>query len=114
MGWLIEYVANCSYRCGSEQDIPICVYTSSVRAPINCGVALRSSARRASSTNWPIEYQSADLRRYKAAIVSKSQHSTAKGPWVVLTSSRSAASPSTEAMAMYKCICASLQCRGLA
>lgn len=43
--------------------IPICVYTSSVKAPINCGVAFRSSARRASSTNWPIEYQSADLRR---------------------------------------------------
>lgn len=59
----------------SEQDIPICVYTSSVRAPMNWGVALRSSARRASSTNWPIEYQRADLRRYKAAVISKSQHS---------------------------------------
>ena len=43
--------------------VPICVYTSSVKAPMNCGVAFRSSARRASSTNWPIEYQSADLRR---------------------------------------------------
>lgn len=43
--------------------VPICVYTSSVNAPMNCGVAFRSSARRASSTNCPIEYQSADLRR---------------------------------------------------
>jgi hypothetical protein len=51
-------------RGGWRGAIPICVYTSSVNAPMNCGVALRSEVRHSSSMYWPIEYQRADLRRW--------------------------------------------------
>lgn len=66
--------------------VPICVYTSSVNAPINCGVALRSSARRVSSTNWPIEYQRADLRRC-CGVVSVEAHNKAQTAYFLALSS---------------------------
>jgi hypothetical protein len=47
----------------SRAVLAIWVYTSSVRAPMNCGVALRSEDRHSSSMYWPIVYQRADLRR---------------------------------------------------
>jgi hypothetical protein len=45
--------------------LAICAQTSSVRAPMNCGVALFSEplSRSDESVSWPMEYQSADLRR---------------------------------------------------
>jgi hypothetical protein len=64
---------------------PIWVYTSSVKAPMNCGVAFRSLSSDFSSTNWPIEYQSADLSRCRCQCVPKSLLE------IFITSSRSAA-----------------------
>jgi hypothetical protein len=51
------------WKCEVGSGVPICVYTSSVRAPMNCGVAFRSVVRHSSSTYWPMAYQRADLRR---------------------------------------------------
>jgi len=43
--------------------LPICAHVSSVKLPINCGVALTPSLSVSSSTILPILYQRADLRR---------------------------------------------------
>lgn len=47
----------------SREVFAICVYTSSVSAPMNCGVAFRSEDKHSSSMYWPIVYQRADFRR---------------------------------------------------
>jgi hypothetical protein len=47
-----------------KMDEPICAHAISVRAPMNCGVALTPSRRVSSSTIWPMEYQREDLRRW--------------------------------------------------
>ncbi|KAH8627734.1 hypothetical protein IG631_17502 [Alternaria alternata] len=66
---------------------------------MNCGVALRSFSNDFSSTNWPMEYHRADLSRCGCC-----QHmlidSLAHG---LLTSSRSALAPSSDAMSLNKC-----------
>jgi hypothetical protein len=46
-----------------KEAVPVWDHTISVKAPINCGVALTPSRRDSSSTIFPIEYQRADLRR---------------------------------------------------
>ena len=43
--------------------LPICAQTSSVKAPMNCGVALTPNLRVSSSTILPMENQRADLSR---------------------------------------------------
>lgn len=47
-------------------DTPICNHTISVKAPMNCGVALMPSLKVSSSTILPMESQRADLRRYSS------------------------------------------------
>ena len=44
-------------------SLPTCAQTNSVKAPMNCGVALTPSLRVSSSTILPIENHRADLRR---------------------------------------------------
>ena len=48
----------------SGPNIRMTVHTSSVRAPMNCEVALTSCSEAMASIVWPIECQSALLRRY--------------------------------------------------
>jgi hypothetical protein len=45
------------------ESLPICAHVSSVKLPINCGVALTPSLSVSSSTILPMLYQRADLRR---------------------------------------------------
>jgi hypothetical protein len=46
-----------------KEAIPICAHVSSVKLPMNCGVALTPSLSVSSSTILPMLYQRADLRR---------------------------------------------------
>lgn len=64
-GCYAPFVVSCG-DFGAEDGLPlpICVQTSSVRAPMNWGVALRSLSWHWWSTNWPMLYQRADLRRW--------------------------------------------------
>lgn len=53
-------------RTKLETNVPICVQTSSVRLPMNCGVALTPRSMVSESTILPILNQRADLRRCTA------------------------------------------------
>ena len=59
-------------------NAPICAQTISVKAPINCGVALTPSLSVSSSTILPIENQRADLRRCKQTLVSRKKNKSGR------------------------------------
>lgn len=52
-------------RRGGERYVPICVQTSSVRLPMNCGVALTPRLMVSESTILPMLNQRVDLRRWR-------------------------------------------------